>query len=218
MPDQKETPNYLSLEEAADILSVSQDYLLALIRLGRIKGFKIAELWFTSQEWINELRGEIKRQIEVELAAYQEADSGRFTNKWVKVQTKRIRPDFSYLKKINYDQREGGQMVSGHFFAWSNLPVVLSLILFLSVLGYTALVPVVNSSRSATLAIDWTGKAIKGEARKLYRAIEIVSVGTAVLKTPVSDEAITRKWQEFWRQKVDKQSGRVAGEQAESGL
>ena len=220
MSDQKDLVNYLNLEEAAGILSVSQDYLLLLIKSGKIKGFKIADLWFTSQKWIDELREEIKQQIEQELRDYQLTQNNQATSgKWIKLQPKkRIRPEFSYLKKINQDQGGQDRANSDHFFAWSNLPVVLSLILFLSVLGYTAILPVVNSNKAAVRVVGWLSHQIGGDAQQLYQAASIVVSETAIFKAPISDEAITKKWQEFITQKAADRGGKVAGEQAQSGL
>ncbi|MFH1036577.1 MAG: hypothetical protein V1756_00705 [Patescibacteria group bacterium] len=49
-----ETPNYISLQDAAKICDYSQEYLALRIRQGKLKGKKMGRNWVTRKEWLDD--------------------------------------------------------------------------------------------------------------------------------------------------------------------
>jgi len=77
----------LSLDEAAKLLRVSENYLMGLIRRGKVKAFKVDDQWLVHLHWIEDFKDEVRRHIDEELAVRPTA-----TSRWVKRVDSRRQP------------------------------------------------------------------------------------------------------------------------------
>lgn len=59
--------NLLLVDEASEKMKVSKDYLMDLIKVGKIKAFKVGQDWFIEEDWLDDFKKTIKRGLEKEL-------------------------------------------------------------------------------------------------------------------------------------------------------
>ena len=57
---EKNSNNYISLQEAAEYCNHSQEYLSLRARQGKLKAVKIARNWVTKKEWLEEYLASVK--------------------------------------------------------------------------------------------------------------------------------------------------------------
>jgi excisionase family DNA binding protein len=119
--------NLLLLEEVANNLKVDTDYLIKLIRSGKIKAFKVGNDWFIEESWLEDFRMAIKSSLKLEIEKENFCDyPSKFFKKLKK--NKRKKNNFSYI--INVVNGSFKMVITSLFLAL--IPFLL-LILFFTV-------------------------------------------------------------------------------------
>ncbi len=92
--------NLLLVDEASEKMKMSKDYLMDLIKIGKVKAFKVGQDWFIEEDWLDDFKKIIKKGIEKELT-----DSGFKQTKqkfFKQVSYKKIKKKvFNFLDLIN---------------------------------------------------------------------------------------------------------------------
>ncbi|MFA6918928.1 MAG: hypothetical protein WC244_02320 [Patescibacteria group bacterium] len=74
--------DYFSLEEAAKKFSFTLKYLMNMVSKGKLKAFKIHDVWYTSEAWIHEHKREVVNLIDHEIEHSREYL--KHLQKWVR--------------------------------------------------------------------------------------------------------------------------------------
>lgn len=74
--------DYFSLEEAAEKFSFQLKYLINMALKGKLKAFKVNDIWYTSELWIHEHKREVVNLIDKEIG--QSREHLKHLQKWVR--------------------------------------------------------------------------------------------------------------------------------------
>jgi hypothetical protein len=70
------------LAEAAGELKMSQDYLIKLIKVGKIKAFKVGQDWFIEENWLDDFKSNLRKDLDFEAEKEKLIDySSKFVRK-----------------------------------------------------------------------------------------------------------------------------------------
>jgi len=72
---------YLYIKEVAARLKLSENYLIALIKKGQLKGFKLGDNWLTTSKWLESWLELLKQELDGHLA---DKHVSRWTSSWQK--------------------------------------------------------------------------------------------------------------------------------------
>jgi len=73
---------FLSLGAAADKFVFNLKYLTSMVQKGKLKAFKMGDVWYTCEKWINDHKKQVVDLIDKEIRE-QEYKLGHF-RKWVR--------------------------------------------------------------------------------------------------------------------------------------
>jgi len=134
---------FLHLADAAHIMSMSEKYLLRLIRDGKLKALKLGDHWLIKLEWLKEWRDSVRHSLHQEIAAHhaKHGHSQGIISGFVK----------------NLSAAEACRP-KNLFFSWQNIPLILSLLLTVLSLYFwigTAVVPLTQIAYRSAHSVGW---------------------------------------------------------------
>lgn len=130
------TGNLFLLAEAASELKMSEDYLIKLIKAGKIKAFKVGNDWFIGETWLADFKSSVRRGLDFESEKEKLVDC---SSKFVRKIRKSQRPKEFSLPVI---------FLVNEFFKVTVSSLVLALLSFVFC-GVLFLIVIVDSNKTA---------------------------------------------------------------------